>query len=474
MVACAVLHAVVVGAVGAVPAGAERSSAAPAEADAPARWDPGLRGLVRFVERERNLSFDHPIEVEFLDDPEFVAALAVEETAQDQKLDRLYADDLHALGLVGPRFDLAEAVDELDATGVYGFYDDEPEAMTVRGRELDDVVVRATVVHELTHALQDQAFDFRALRRSAKSSGADYARTALIEGDATWVEEAYVATLPVRDQDEYYAQFDLTAEPVDGPALTPAPAIDLLLATPYSLGYSFVEYLQSTGGTRAVDQAFRDPPPSDEHIVDPVSFVGNEDPDPPAKPKLGPGEVRRGGADEIGVVLLYFVLAARVDPRAALAAATGWKGDTYVGFARGDVPCIRAAIRTDSGVEARELAAALGEWAGPDPQDAVSVARRGSAVHLDACGVADAPLPTEEALLEAADVLSARFLVYEGIEDASATLTPTDVRCIVDLQITDPVVRELLFTPEITPQEQRRLDRRGSDLSERCGLVADG
>lgn len=468
------LHAVIVGAVGVAPAGAERGSAAPVAAKDPARWDPRVRGLVRFVERERKLSFDHPIDVEFLDDPEFVDALAVEETAQDRKLARLYAGDLHALGLVGPEFDLGSAVDELDATGVYGFYDDERESMTVRGQDLDDVVVRATVVHELTHALQDQTFDFRELRRSAKSSGADFARTALIEGDATWVEEAYVATLPVREQDEYDAQFELATEPVDGPGAAAAPAIDLLLATPYSLGYSFVAYLQFTGGTRAVNHAFRDPPPSDEHVVDPVAFLGDERPDPPAKPGLAPDEVRRGGADEIGVVLLYFVLATRLDPRVALAAATGWKGDTYVGFTHDDIPCIRAVIRTDDAGEARELADALVEWAGPDPLDAVSVERRGATVHLDACGAADATLPTETTLLEAADVLSTRFLVYEGIEDASATLTPTEVRCVADLQITDPVVRELLFTPELTPQEQRRLDRRGSDLAERCGLVAEG
>ncbi|HUV10106.1 MAG TPA: hypothetical protein VMX12_03950, partial [Acidimicrobiia bacterium] len=448
----------------------------------PARWDPRVRELVRFVERERNLSFDHPIAVEFLDDVAFVDALMVEETAQDRKLDRLYAGDLHALGLVGPDLDLTETVAELDATGVLGFYDDEAQKMTVHGQQLDDVVVRATVVHELTHAVQDQSFDFEALRRRAKSSGADFAGVALIEGDATWIEEAYVATLPVRDQDEYDAQFapatapgsDLAAEPAFGPAIASAAAIDLLLAAPYSLGYSFVEYLQFTGGTDAVDDAFRDPPPSDEQIVDPVAFVADEHPDSPAKPKLQAGEDRRGGADEIGVVYLYFMLAARLDPRVALAAATGWSGDTYVGYASGGVPCIRAVIKTDGDAEARELLMALDEWAGPDPQDAVSTERRGAAVQLDACGVADAPLPTEEALLEASDALSTRFLVYESTEDAGATLTPEEVRCLVDLQITDAEIRELLFAADITPEEQRRLDRRFGDFADRCGLVATG
>lgn len=478
MVACAVLHAVVVGAVGVAPAGAERGSSAPVEAKNPARWDPRVRELVRFVERERELEFDHPIDVTFLDDAAFVEALEVDLTAEDRKFDRLYADDLHALGLVGPSFDLTGTVEELDAFGVSGFYDEEKQEMVVRGEHLDDVIVRATVVHELVHALQDQVFGFAAMREQAKTSGADFAVAALIEGDATWVEESYVATLPARDQDEYYAQLDVPTETGAG-SPTPSPAIDLLLSTPYTLGFSMVDYLRFTGGSAAVDRAFRNPPPADEHVVDPVALIDRERPNAPHKPKLQEGEGRRGGADEIGVVHLYFTLASRLDPRVALAAATGWDGDTYIGYSRAEVPCIRAAIRTDDADEARELVKALEQWAeagrpaglSPGAAPAITVTREGSLVHLDACGVADAPLPTEEMLLDASDALSTRFLVYEGIEDVSPGLTPDELRCFVDLQVTDAEIRDLLFEPELTPAEQRLFDRRSDELASRCGLV---
>ncbi len=454
--------AVVAGAAG--PASAGSVARTP-----PAKWDPRVRDLVRFVERERRLEFDHPIPVEFLDDAAFVDALAVEETAEDLELDRFYADDLYALGLVGPDFDLTTAVEVLDAAGVSGFYDDETKEMKVRGRDLDDVIVRATVVHELTHALQDQTFDFAAMRTRAKTSGADFAATALIEGDATWIEEAYVATLPRGQQDEYYAQYELAAEP--DAAASSAPAVDLLLSMPYTLGYSFVDYVRARGGSSGVDEAFEHAPPSDEQVVDPVAFVGDERPVPPPRPKLEEGEERRGGADEIGVVQLFVVLAARLDPRVALEAATGWKGDTYVGYSKGEVPCIRAAISTDGARDARQLVAALKTWAGAD---AVSIERRQAAVHLDACGVAGALPPTEEVLLDASDVLSARYLVYKGVEMTSTTLRPRDVRCVVDLQITDPEVRDLLFAPEITAEEQRRFDRRSDQHAARCGLVSPG
>jgi len=458
----------------AAPASPPRS----ARTAAPAKWDPRVRELVRFVERERKLEFDHPIDVEFLDDAAFVAALAVDATEEDRRLDRLYAGDLFALGLVGPGLDLTETVDELSATSVSGFYDDEEQELKVRGQDLDDVVVRATLVHELTHALQDQTFHFEALRRRAKSSGADFAGGALIEGDATWIEEAYVATLPVDEQDAYYAAFDLSSEAGPDADVDPESAsfvaIDLLLSTPYSLGYSFVDYLRSEGGAEAVDDAFRDPPPSDEHVVDPVAHIRRERPFPPGKPKLRRGESKRGGADEIGVVQLYFTLASRLAPREALAAVTGWKGDTYIGFSREDAPCIRAAIVTDDVDEAIELVDALEEWAGRGPASAATAGRRGATVDLEACGAVDAPVPTEEVLIAASDALSTRYLVFAGIREASARLTPQEVRCFVDLQVTDPELLELLFAPEITPAERRLLDRRSDDLAGRCGLVPEG
>ena len=57
----------------------------------------------------------------------------------------------------------------------------------MRGTDLsDDVDVRITLVHELTHALQDQHFDLTKLDEQVETSGQDFALTALVEGDATW------------------------------------------------------------------------------------------------------------------------------------------------------------------------------------------------------------------------------------------------------------------------------------------------
>ena len=76
----------------------------------------------------------------------------------------------------------------------------------MRGTDLDDVDVRVTLVHELTHALQDQHFDLTKLDRGVETSGEDFALTALVEGDATSVEDDYLFSLPDDEQDAYFAE----------------------------------------------------------------------------------------------------------------------------------------------------------------------------------------------------------------------------------------------------------------------------
>ena len=76
----------------------------------------------------------------------------------------------------------------------------------MRGTDLTDVDVRITLVHELTHALQDQRFDLTRLDDAIETSGEDFALTALVEGDATSIEDDYLYSLPQAEQDAYFAE----------------------------------------------------------------------------------------------------------------------------------------------------------------------------------------------------------------------------------------------------------------------------
>lgn len=470
----AVLANVLVGVLAVGPAGASDRP--------PPKWDPRVREFVRFVEKARGLKFDHPITVEFLDDAAFQERVVRDDadlTKEDRALNRRYSGDLYALGLAGPDFDYQDAANQLDAAGVVGYYDQDTGRMVVRGKDLTDTDVRVTVVHELTHALQDQEFGLTKLQRATESSGADFALSALIEGDATWVEEEYVASLPQAEQDAYAASIESSTGSSTGPsspetasAASVSPVLDFLFAAPYGLGYWFVDSLRNAGGAEAVDAAMQHPPPSDEQIIDPVAFLHDERPKPPRAPRLRPGEAKRGGSDELGVLGLYVVLASRLDPRTALAAVTGWKGDTSVGFTRDARPCVRAAIVMDDQAEGVQLSKALQAWADRGPTAAASVRREGDRVTLEACGAPDAALPSEQALTDAADALGTRTLNYEAFEQSKG-LRPRDVRCLADLYSTDRELRDLFATvaPEdITPDQQALIDRRAREYGATCGL----
>ena len=128
---------------------------------APAEWDPRVLGLVAFVEDERGLTFEHPVAVQFLDGADYEADVRAEfDGVADDDTETLEvgAGMFRALGLAEGDLDLLEATEEVSANGELGRYLLESDRIVIRGADLD-VRTSATVVHELTHALQDQVFE---------------------------------------------------------------------------------------------------------------------------------------------------------------------------------------------------------------------------------------------------------------------------------------------------------------------------
>ncbi|HEX4978806.1 MAG TPA: DUF6782 family putative metallopeptidase, partial [Acidimicrobiales bacterium] len=197
----------------------------------PSRWDPRIAELASFVERERGLEFEHPVFVDFLDAESFRRELTEHEELTDEDRAELenYEAFLRALGLVHGDIDLEQVGEDLLGEGVVGFYRFEDERIAVRGETLDDER-RATLVHELTHALQDQHFDVG--DREPESSGAQSAFEAVVEADAEAVKEAWVATLPAAEQEALFAAEQETADGADFEGV-PEVFVDLL-------GYPYV------------------------------------------------------------------------------------------------------------------------------------------------------------------------------------------------------------------------------------------
>jgi hypothetical protein len=437
----------------------------------PAKWDRRVTKYVRFVEHHRKLSFDHPVPVKFLASKAFVHAYLGDDTKvskQDRADAERYAGQLRALGLIQGPVDLIQSERDLDAADVVGFYDQHEDTLFVRGQDLRDTDVRVTLVHELTHALQDQKFDLDALDRQAETSGESFAETALVEGDATSVENEYVASLPRGERDAYNASFD-DETPPDAPSTgSVPPALELFESAPYVFGPPYLDTLKAEGGLAQVDRAFRDPPHSEEEIIDAVAANRRGRPKPVAVPKLAQGEKRDGAADDFGALSLYFVLASRLAPETALRAAEGWGGDRYLAFTRGAdrQECVRVAFQGDTGADTDEIASALGEWAASLPSGAAAVRHVGATPTLTACDTAGTTAPDQPTLDTAVDTLANRNELVREFVDNQAPVA--DARCVADLLVVDPEVAPLFNKETLTDEEEKLVGDRITQGIDRC------
>lgn len=266
--------------------------------------------LAGYAEQARGLRFREPPSVQVVDAATFAKVVAEPLPAE--------------AGPTGDRAATRKALALAHRTAAGqpdGFYSYRRRAVFLpQGRPVD-AYARAVLVHELTHALQDQNFDLATLTRAA-AADADRGRalSALVEGDATRVELAYLATLPAADQAAVRARHDYSP--------TPASYAQLEATFPYTVGRDFVTALAEQGGAPAVDAAFRRPPTSTAQVIDPTAYQRGVEPLGVRSP---PGEGQRVDAGTLG----QFGLAALVTGgrRVVNVGAAGrWLGDSYGTF----------------------------------------------------------------------------------------------------------------------------------------------
>lgn len=430
-------------------------------------WDPEIRPLADFVERERGLDFDHPVEVEFLDGEEYRASFAVQAELDEEELDELsdFFAAMRAMGLVSSDFDATEIVEEFGGEGTVGFYDYETERLVVRGNRLSPYV-QGTVVHELTHALQDQHFDLGRAFEEDIGDGEAFAFRAVTEGDAVLTELAYVDSLPTGEQ-EQYAQDE--AELVEGADLGGVPEAVLLgESAPYTFGPSLIWVAEAREGEGERDRLLEAPPTSEEQVIDPTAFLRNDGPEDVAIPELDEGaeEVDSG---EFGVLTLAIMLGERIDPRVAVDAALGWAGDAYVIFRDDEQVCLEAAFTGDGEAETGEIADALDAWARSMPPGSVSTERAAGEVSVRSCDPgADAPETTGGS----ADTLGLLALRASTFAQAYRQYGDVDgAACLADasIDVVDSTELDVLgASGEPDPELVAELTQRSVELAAEC------
>jgi hypothetical protein len=275
---------------------------------------------------------------------------------------------LKLLGLIPAGLDYSRLLDELASSVVLGFYDPETKELYVGVGDVAELngAEKASIVHEMTHALTDQHFAYgpRTVALDEADRADEYrALIALLEGDARLTEYLWME----RHLGEVEALGVLLGVGVDASegldVLSRTPAyVRRSLFFPYEVGVEFVEGLHSAGGFAAVDAAYRNPPISTEHILHPETYSAGESATPPALPDLTAGtgcaQVRTGTLGEFDMRALL----EQQGESDAASAARGWNGDSYVLIRCGGSLALAERWRTDPGTDPRPLAEALGRW----------------------------------------------------------------------------------------------------------------
>jgi hypothetical protein len=311
-----------------------------------AEVDAVLPALQGFVQDARGLPFEEPVEVEVLDDEAFLDALHEEPAdAPQAREDRDGERTLKALGLVEPDADLDEQVEQQLDAGVVGFYDPSTDRLAVRGREVD-VFTELVLVHELTHALQDQHFDLERPELEQTDDERSLAFDSLVEGDAVRVEDAWLSAQSPDRQAEVLDRLGGAPDRTTGDDTVAA-----LLSFPYVAGPSYVRQVLDAGGQAALDAAYATPPATTEQVLQPDAGA----PVGVARPDVEGDVVDEGVLGEVGMALLLG------DDPWHPGAHTAWGGDRYVTVGDGDRTCTTADIAADEPAQLPALREALAD-----------------------------------------------------------------------------------------------------------------
>jgi len=395
LVALAMVGALFYALVGGSPGGTEAPPAAHApQRHFPRHWDPRIAPYARIAAKERGLPFTHPVPVRFLSPAAFAKTLRTDD--QDlSKADRREMEQttglLRAFGLLSGDVDLVHEVNDFSGSAVLAYYSFEDKRITVRGHRITPSV-RSTLVHELTHVLQDQHFHISAREKALEKQGTKGPSTsegtvlqALVEGDARRVESLYRASLKpaqVRALDAAQQAESTQAQP----ALDRIPTIVVtLLSSPYTLGEGLAQTAATEGGDEAVDRLFRHTPTHDIALLAPLDTVtGHHRAVRVALPSLQPGD-EKFDSGELGALTWYLMLAARMSPQAALTAADGWGGDAYVGYHDAGRTCARMTFAGRTPADTDRMSGALQQWVAAGSPATAEVTTAGGRVSLESC-----------------------------------------------------------------------------------------
>jgi hypothetical protein len=334
--------------------------------------------LLPIVSRLRGLSQKAAIQ-KGIKTREEISQYLTEEVSANYEKEELRSEGilLKRLGLIPPGMDYAGFILKLLTEQVGGYYDPEKKALFIAGwLSVEDQ--KPALVHELTHALQDQYFDLAGMtRRDRKLHNGDLAMAhqAIAEGDATAVMLDYILEPAGRNYLQlpdlvFIMRSQLALMNSQFDVLKSAPDyIREMLVFPYSYGTAFLQKARAHNEPwSAIDKIYADLPASTEQIMHPDKYLAGRDKPRPVTvedpvPQLG-HSWKVTFRNVMGEFSLYLLLKVFVQEDQAAKAAEGWGGDQIIlveeeGTGKSAVICQST---WDDKIAADRFSAALSSW----------------------------------------------------------------------------------------------------------------
>lgn len=339
-----------------------------------------LAGISTTAAEVRGLELNEDIEQGTLSQEEladYYRRAATDASLQEDTDIQAYNTAYRLLHMMGPDDDLLKLSGESGAEGILGFYTfegeqlvlvaDSPEALTWDNE--------ATMAHEYVHSFQDKQFNLKKLvgrveKEQSEKAHTEYGETldALIEGDATVAEFEYIEK---RVGPDGFRQWLASGEGEDAPA-DDEPDVPLAFgrygAFPYTYGAAFVRQLLDEGGWDAVNEAYKDPPTTEEQILHPEKYLDGEEAVEVYLADISES-LGEGWQQEMDTMFgefdVYNWLRSTLDNEFQTAsAAAGWGGGrlaVYSNPLQEDQSIIQVSLAWDNEQEAREFYAAFSE-----------------------------------------------------------------------------------------------------------------
>lgn len=251
---------------------------------------------------------------------------------EDVRLDELF---LKKFGFVDDDFDLVRQLTDVLTEQATALYDFKTRTMYLATWTPEDMQEFA-LVHELAHALADQHFNLGKYVKQANGADEDLARSAVLEGQASWAMTEYVLRPAGRSMvDNPMAATAAAAasrvEAREYPVYSGAPLyVKESLLFPYTAGLLFQQAVVEKHGVEGFTLVFERPPISSQHILHPEAYFEGRRPTIPALPKAARIRgFKKAAEGQAGELDHWILLKQYLDEGRADALAPAWRGARY-------------------------------------------------------------------------------------------------------------------------------------------------